>query len=346
VPQTNRMTRPNANRGVSPASTPVKVLFVEGAGRSGTTLLHRLVGEIDGFLPVGEIKWLWWAYLNTDWQCGCRQLLTECPFWHEVLEHTHGEGPDHAAIRRAMELQNRTARMHNLPRLLAQRGHASSHRWSELAEWTQAMGRLYSSIAEVSGARVLVDCSKNASGAAVLRIVPGVDPYVVHLVRDPRGYVNSMFHPKNMQPHGAEGVSSNFRRPVVSSLVWVRQNVTSGLVRWRFGPRRARLVRYEDLVVRPADVLESIADLMGEPYAGVHFVDEATVVLHESHTSWGNPSRFDVGPVKLRRDERWRTGLSTGGKFVATALPLPLMLRYGYDVRFGAESRSPSNATS
>ena len=33
-----------------------KVLFIGGYGRSGSTLLDRLLGQIDGFVSVGEVR--------------------------------------------------------------------------------------------------------------------------------------------------------------------------------------------------------------------------------------------------------------------------------------------------
>ena len=60
-----------------------------------------------------------------------------------------------------------------------------------LARHTERLGSLYRAIAEVSGARVIVDSSKHVSTALVLRRTAGVDLHVVHLVRDSRGVAHS-----------------------------------------------------------------------------------------------------------------------------------------------------------
>ena len=39
-------------------SAPIKVVYITGAGRSGTTLLDILLGELDGFFSAGEMRWL------------------------------------------------------------------------------------------------------------------------------------------------------------------------------------------------------------------------------------------------------------------------------------------------
>lgn len=46
--------------------------------------------------------------------------------------------------------------------------------------------RLYAAAAEVTGARLLIDSSKRPSDAALLRLLPDVEPFYLQLVRDPR----------------------------------------------------------------------------------------------------------------------------------------------------------------
>ena len=36
-----------------------KILFIAGIGRSGSTLLSRMLAQIDGFQAVGELHHLW-----------------------------------------------------------------------------------------------------------------------------------------------------------------------------------------------------------------------------------------------------------------------------------------------
>ena len=63
----------------------VKVLYIAGWGRSGTTLLDNLLGQIEGFTSTGELHNLWQRGLIDGRDCGCGLRLTDCPFWQEVL---------------------------------------------------------------------------------------------------------------------------------------------------------------------------------------------------------------------------------------------------------------------
>src|SRR5207302_427627 len=62
----------------------VTVLFIGGAGRSGSTLLDRLLGRRPGFVSAGEVVHLWRRGLSEDQLCGCGERFSDCPFWQKV----------------------------------------------------------------------------------------------------------------------------------------------------------------------------------------------------------------------------------------------------------------------
>ena len=80
----------------------MKVLYIGGAGRTGSTLLERLLGQTDGVFAGGEMTFLWYALVG-DGLCSCRQRLAECPVWSKVvalaLADTNLTPPDLVALR-------------------------------------------------------------------------------------------------------------------------------------------------------------------------------------------------------------------------------------------------------
>ena len=52
-------------------TTAVPVAFVGGHGRSGSTLLSRVLGAVPGFVTVGELCYLWDQGVVMDRMCGC-----------------------------------------------------------------------------------------------------------------------------------------------------------------------------------------------------------------------------------------------------------------------------------
>ncbi len=67
-----------------------RVLFLGGLGRSGTTLLERILGELPGVTPLGEVVHLWQRGIRADEKCGCGVRFAACPFWQRVGEHAFG----------------------------------------------------------------------------------------------------------------------------------------------------------------------------------------------------------------------------------------------------------------
>ena len=49
-----------------------KVLYIAGWGRSGTTILGNILGQVEGMFSVGEIRFLWDAETFRDRRCGSR----------------------------------------------------------------------------------------------------------------------------------------------------------------------------------------------------------------------------------------------------------------------------------
>jgi hypothetical protein len=142
---------------------------------------------------------------------------------------------------------------------------------------------------------------------------------VLHLVRDPRATAHSWRTAKDYIP----------AMPVWrSTAYWTGFNLVSDWIGAAFPDRYLR-IRYEDFAADPAPVLATIAAwarLSGPPVVD----GDATAALGDNHTVTGNPDRLRHGPVRIRPDHAWVTGLPKGEAVISTALALPLLPRYGY----------------
>lgn len=207
-------------------------------------------------------------------------------------------------------------------------------RVARMGEYTVALGKLYEAVQETSRSRVVVDTSKFPSYGYVLRHVPGVELYVLHLVRDPRAVAFSWASrrkPKlarkgettrSMTPHGL----------LESSLVWDEWNLVIETALGR-DPGRYMRLRYEDFVEDPRAAVDGIMSFLGEKGDGSPFVGEREVPLGISHTFSGNPDRFKSGTVTIEADEGWRRGMGAARQTAVAALTFPMMSRYGYQIR-------------
>jgi hypothetical protein len=107
-------------------------------------------------------------------------------------------------------------------------------------------------------------------------------------------------------------------------------------------PERYLMLRYEDFVEQPQEMVRRILSLLGEESSPLPFVAEREVQLTRSHTISGNPSRFRTGIVEIQSDEEWRTRMRVLDKAVVTVLTWPLLLKYGYMGRVETTRPVPS----
>jgi Sulfotransferase family len=304
-----------------------KVIYIGGWGRSGSTLVDRVLGQIPGIVSVGEVREVWQRGWVENRPCGCGKPFADCPFWRAVGEFAFGgwEALDREVV---LGLRYSLDRGWSVPLLAAPQGlHVRAGR---VARYAAILERLYAGIREVSGAATIVDSSKLPSHALILRRVPGVDLSLVHLVRDSRGVAYSwQKHVRNRVTAGETKYLAKYD-PFSASLRYDLYNELTRLV-GRLGVPYL-LVRYEDFVTRPRESLERIL-----AHAGVHagqqdlsFVGDGEVTLAPNHTADGNPMRFSVGPVGLRLDDEWTRGMSSRDRLWVTALTSPLLRSYGY----------------
>lgn len=301
-------------------SSASRVIFLGGLGRSGTTLLERLLGQLPGVIPLGEVVHLWARGVLADEPCGCGDAFGECPFWRKVGERAFGGWSPELASR-LLELRHRVDRTRRIPRI----GHP------DLDEYVRAYRSVYDAAAEVADARVVIDSSKHASLAFCLA-AGGVDVRVVQVIRDPRAVAHSwrrtVERPEDGNPMMRWG-------PIRTSVHWTVQNLALDLLAQRGGT--VTRVHYEDLVGDPRGTLTALAAWLGLDPA-LDFLDGSTARLSAAHTASGNPMRFTTGPVELASDDSWRAGLPRRHRGLVSGLTWPLMSKYGYQFLNGVRA--------
>jgi hypothetical protein len=324
---------------VPPAATPPPgpraerdpaVVYILGAGRSGSTLLERVLGCLPGFVNVGELVGLFRRIVVQDQRCGCGEPFSGCPFWQEVGRRGFG-GWDPEAVRDVAALQDRVARQRNVVRLAVPAVAGAAYR-AELARYEDVQRRLYRAIAEAAGADVVVDSSKWPAPALALRHAAGLDLRVLHLVRDVRGVAYSWAKSDVARPHvttDGAAVMSRFSAGLTAARWTLVEAEAAWLTR---ATERAATVRYEDLVEHPRETLaRTLAGLGFSPALGDHLrIEGGLMTLPSSHGIGGNPSRFTTGDVRLRVDDAWRTRLSRRDAALTTAIGLGPLLGHRY----------------
>ena len=309
---------------------PARVLYVLSDGRSGSTVVAGALGNIEGFVPVGELRGIWQASRVNE-LCGCGQPFGECPFWQEVGQQAFG-GWEAKTVARMLLIDKYLCRHRSLPRLLF-----SNSERMRCAKGThsEALSRLYAAIQSVSGGCVIVDSSKDAPYALALAGVGTVRLRVVHLIRDSRGVVYSwgkryVHRPEYERIGRLRDLPMGNRGTLSAAAGWAARNSFAALMPLRDIPLLR--VRYEDVVEAPGSELSRVASFARErPIAPNDLPLCFLSGEFESkpyHSIGGNPVRFRRGTIRMRPDLEWRDSLSRSRKVVVTLLTFPWLVRY------------------
>jgi hypothetical protein len=210
------------------------VLYIMGAGRSGSTVLGVTLGNCDGLFYAGELD----AWLSRS---GSPQLEDEprMRFWRGVREQVPGAG---ALFGRSAE--------RSLERSLSLfRVNLWGERRRLRAPYRTIAESLYRAVSVAAGAPVIIDSSHYPLRARELQDVVGIDLHLLFLIRDPRS-VAASFSNTDVAQYTKSTLTTNV-------YLWL----THLLAVWVFlrQPRARRMVvRYEDFAADPQRVVGDI----------------------------------------------------------------------------------------
>ncbi len=216
-----------------------KVLYVMGAGRSGSTILGVALGNCEGVFFAGELdRWIARAGVPRDGRERRR-------LWAGV--RTQVEQAPELAGGRATVLERSSALLD--PRRWPARRRLR-RRYRRISE------QLYRAIAAAAPAQLIVDSSHYPLRARELQALQGIDLYLLLLVRNPQDVVASL---------GRRDVPERrFGLLAANAYLWLT-NVLSLLVFRRHPVERRLLVRHEDFLAEPARVVGQILELCDSP---------------------------------------------------------------------------------
>src|SRR6185312_2019765 len=131
---------------------------IGGWGRSGSTLVERLLAEMPDTVGAGEVTHLWQRALIDNERCSCGAVFRECPFWDKVGAEAFG-GWDAVDAHEVLALKYRVDRTRFVGRQALPTG--LNRRRADLARYTELHRRLYAAIASVAGVDMVIDSSKH-----------------------------------------------------------------------------------------------------------------------------------------------------------------------------------------
>lgn len=322
----------------------IPLIYIASIGRSGSTLLESMLGAHSQVATAGELH-IWPHELRRGGvqPCGCGRAVPECPFWNEVRRRADPLAQDGPGLDFFREAHNhgRTLR----PRRLAAFGPAPTTRLPEREQiaaygWNNAA--IFQAFSDTwadergEAPQWVVDASKDPYRLAWLARSGLFQIKVIHLVKNPRGFVYSVtkrhIHGENGRPPRSVAVQLYYATR--QAVAWTVQNgLFTRLAEHVLPPTSYLLLQYETLASQPHRTFQQVCEHVGIPYeeAAVEAFREAAV-----HTIAGNPMRYERRGIAL--DERWKTQLPPVSRRVAAAIGQWTERRYGYGQRTAGNS--------
>ncbi len=218
---------------------PPKVIYVMGAGRSGSTILGVTLGNCEGVFYAGELD----AWLPRHGEPPPENPERE-RFWATIREQVPG----------AAELFGRESERAIERSLAPLRVHKWATRRRLRAPYRRVSEGLYRALWRTTGAQLLVDTSHYPMRAHELQAIAGVDLYLVYLVRDPQSVVAS-FNRRDVAQYNKSTLTTNV-------YLWLT-NLLCVIVFARHPRERRVFVRHEDFIADPEGVVRRILEPTG-----------------------------------------------------------------------------------
>src|SRR5688500_770153 len=127
----------------------MKVIYITGAARSGSTVMDIVLGNHPEIVSVGELKNL----VKSGWArgeyCSCGERAIGCPFWTAVRTEWNKLTGGHDLSEYA-RLQTVFERYRRLPRLMKETALKPSSEFQAYAEQTHALFRAIGAVSQKS----------------------------------------------------------------------------------------------------------------------------------------------------------------------------------------------------
>ena len=260
-----------------------KILYIVSDRRTGSTLLENLLGQLEGFSSVGELRMLQ-GHLRQQgpgdkwgWKCSCGEPIRECALWGEVnrnlpldelrtrLDHREGGRSMFESIPKAVDAALDKYALSGM-------------------EVAQDSLRILMAFAEQSASSWVVDSSKDALQGYFLYKARPESVRILHLKRSIGEIAFSKLG------HRKGGVGSSFQMAQYLSSVALQNRFADELVS-RIAPESKFSLHYRDLATDPQASLAALLQFLNAPVSAELLPNH--MEPFSSHSIGGTPSRFD-----------------------------------------------------
>lgn len=271
------------------------VLYIAGYGRSGSTLIEMILGSNEKIYALGELTNFNDIRENNEAKCSCGDLVVNCSFWNRVLKDF------------GLNKENLTG--------------------EEEIIWESIFKNINKEV------DYLIDSSKTARNnhlrpiklAKLLRN----EIYMIHIVRDGRGCIQSLTKGSNQKME--RGINPKISLPVLrGTLGWFTANLSAHIFQFKYKDRYLR-IKYEDFTEDPESTLKEIGQFLNVDFQGEISKLNEECELPIMHQISGNRLRSQKR-IRLRTDNKWKEKIKIKTNLLFLTINYFFMKLYKYKI--------------
>ena len=258
----------------------LKVVYIGGYSRSGSTILDILLSQHSAVCGTGELCFLFDDWLNRKRTCSCGRPYAECDFWSD-LASTIDIATVSAVIR---EVEHRS----NFKNVVDDRLPAELK-----SQYKANQEAIFRYIQKKSGKNIIIDSSKTTRDSAgrclAIAKYTDLDTCMIHLARNGRSTTHSFL--QKGSNWALEGHTENsFLQGLRSIVGWRLANEIANKSRTQLAPMY-QLLKYEYLIADPCNSLLELGTFLNIAVDSLISKVENQAILQAKHQVGGNRLR-------------------------------------------------------
>jgi len=280
----------------------MNLIYLMGAGRSGTTIFATVLGGSKNITTLGEMH-QFLDHLLEDKPCSCGQSLKECSFWAPIISKLETLYSKEELLQ--INKRNKTIENHS---------HISKSYHNNDMEYGRFQKDIFAIISEKNPSKYHLDSAKFISRGLQLNKIEGINLKFIYIIRDVRGVIHSFN--KKVQ---------TTKKPLSAIVYYATINFFGQWIYWLLGKEKVLKLRYEDFVNDTEKVLLKVQDFIGCDLSENLKKLDHNEPFDMPHIIGGN-RMTESKRVTLKSDLQWKKSISRPKQIAYYMLTLPFML--------------------
>ena len=241
----------------------MKIIYIGGYGRSGSTVLDLLLGQHKEIVSGGELVHVL-KQLKQDKICTCGEKASHCNVWRRCSQYLESQ------LKTSIGLEELSTSKQTLESVKTLVSHLLAVKFfnpskKDIERFALVEKSIDYAFREVGGFRYRVDSSKSArlatARALSLKRFASRDVFFIHLIRDPLRVANSLKKGSNRKIEVRLPSGGTFF--MVRGLIgWGGANIVAFLTRMKLGEKKCICIDFDEFLASPEETIQQIFKLL------------------------------------------------------------------------------------